>query len=229
MTLRQAALVAGVGYLLMPVAFAEFYVFPKLVVAGDIEQTAQNIQAHGGLFLAAIFCYLISFISDVVIAWALYILLAPVNRSLSLLAAWFRLMYTAMALFALLNLVVAHRLLTTADYLPLFGVGPRNAQLRLLLDSFRYDWSLSLIVFAIHLALIGWLIYRSGYVPRTIGILLVINGLGWLVDSLRPYFFPSAHLGFVAVTFFGELVFMIWLLVRGWKVPQPAAAVGPRA
>jgi len=96
-TLRQAALVAGFTYLLNPVTYAE-YVYPKLVIPGNIAQTAQNISAHGGLFLAAIFCYLISFIGDVVLAWALYVLLAQVNRSLSLLAAWFQLVYAAVAL-----------------------------------------------------------------------------------------------------------------------------------
>jgi hypothetical protein len=68
------------------------------VIPGNIEQTAQNIFSHGGLFLAAIFCYLIGFIGDVVIARALYVLLAPVNRALSLLTAWFQLLYATVAL-----------------------------------------------------------------------------------------------------------------------------------
>jgi len=84
LTLRQAALIAGVAYLLMPVTIAELYINPKLLIPGNIEQTAQNIAAHGRLFTAAILCYLITLVLDVVIAWALYILLAPVNRSVSL-------------------------------------------------------------------------------------------------------------------------------------------------
>jgi hypothetical protein len=79
-TLRPAALIAGFGYLLSPVTHAELTIMPKLVIAGNIEQTAQNITVHGGLFVTAIFCYLICFIEDVVIAWALYVLLVPVNR-----------------------------------------------------------------------------------------------------------------------------------------------------
>ena len=221
MTLRQAALIAGVGYLIMPVSFAEFSVYPKLVIAGNIEQTVQNIVAHSGLFLAAIFCYLITFISDVVIAWALYVLLVPVNRSVSLLTAWFRLMYTAIALFGLLNLVTVFRLLNTPDYTTVFGPGQLHAQVKLLLNSFRYDWSMGLVIFAIHLGLLGYLVYRSGYIPRIIGILLAIDGLGWLIDSLRPYLYPNAHLGFIFITFFGELIFMLWLLVRGWKIQEP--------
>jgi len=222
LTLRQAALVAGFGYLLMPVSYAEFVIYPKLVIPGNVEQTVQNIVTHGGLFVAAILCYLITFINDMVIAWALYVLLIPVNRSLSLLTAWFRLMYTAIGLFGLLNLVTVFRLLTTPDYLTTFGPGPLHAQVDLLLHSFRYDWSISLIIFGVHLVLLGYLIYRSGYIPRVIGVLLVINGLGWVIDSLRPYLYPNAPLGFIFVTFFGELIFMVWLLVRGWKIQELA-------
>jgi hypothetical protein len=219
LSLRQAALVAGFAYLLNPVTYAE-YVYPKLVISGNIEQTAKNISAHGGLFLAAMFCYLISFIGDVVIAWALYVLLAPVNRSLSLLAAWFQLVYAAVALGGTLNLAAVYRLLNTPDYLTSFGASQLHAQVYLLVNSFQYDWAISMVLFGIHLVLLGYLIYRSGYIPRILGILLVIDGLGWVTESLRPYLFPNAHLGFLFVTFLGELFFMVWLLARGWKITQ---------
>jgi hypothetical protein len=222
MTVRQAALVAGFAYLINPVSYAQYSLMPKVVIPGNIQQTVQNI-GHGNLFLAAIFCYLINFIGDVVIAWALYVLLAPVNRSLSLLASWFQLVYTAMGLLGMLNLVAAYHAVKSPDYLALAGPGPFHAQVQLLLNSFQYDWSIGLVLFGIHLVLVGYLICRSSYIPRLIGILLVINGLGWVIDSLRPYLFPSAHLGFVMITFFGELVFMLWLLIRGWKIQEPAA------
>ncbi len=79
LTLRQAPLIAGFGYLLGPVTYAEFSIYPRLVVAGNIEQTLRNIAAHQGLFSAAILCYLIEFVEDIVIAWALYYLLLPVT------------------------------------------------------------------------------------------------------------------------------------------------------
>ena len=226
MTLRQAAVTAGFGYLLMPVAYAEFSINPKLIIPGNIEQTVQNIAVHNRLFLVAIFCYFIAFTLDVVIAWALYVLLVPVNRSLSLLAAWFRLIYTAIALIGLLNLVTVFRLVTTPDYRTAFGTDQLNAQVKLLLNSFRYDWSMALVLFGIHLALLGYLICRSAYIPKFIGVLLVINGAGWVIDSLQPYLYPNAHLGFIFVTFFGELVFMGWLLARGWKIREPAIRSG---
>jgi hypothetical protein len=95
---------------------------------------------------------------------------------------------------------------------------------RLLLSTFRYNWSLSLVVFGVHLVLLGYLIFRSGYIPSIIGILLVIDGLGWMTDSMQAYFYPNANLKYLFITFLGELVFMLWLLIRGWKIREPQSA-----
>jgi hypothetical protein len=161
-TLRQAAVVAGFAYLLNPVSYAEFSIYPKLVVASNVDQTVQHISAKLGLFAAAILCYIISFIGDVIIAWAVYVLLAPVNRALSLLTAWFQLVYAAVALCAVFGLLDVYHLLATPSYLTVFGSGQLHAQVWLLLHSFHYEWSMSLIIFGIHLVLLGYLIYRSG-------------------------------------------------------------------
>ena len=226
LTLRQAALIAGFSYLLGPVTYAEFSIYPKLVIETNIEQTVQNIAAHRELFAAAILCYLIEFIEDIVIAWALYVLLVPVNRAVSLLTAWFRLMYTAIAFFGMLKLVSVFHLVNTPDYLAAFGSTPLHAEVKLLLGTFRDDWSIGLVLFGIHLVLLGYLIYRSGYIPRFLGILLVIDGLGWVVDSLQPYLYPNAHLRFLFITFFGEIFLMLWLLIRGWKIQEPKRDLG---
>jgi hypothetical protein len=225
LSLRRAALIAGLGYLLMPVGWAEFHIYPKLVIPGSIEQTVQNVAVHPRLFALAILCYLGSSLFDIVIAWALYVLLAPVNKSLSLLTAWFRLAYAAVFFLPVFDLITVFRLINTPDYLTLFGTGPLHAQVKLSLASFRYDWSISLIIFAVHLVLLGCLIYRSGYIPNFIGILLVINGFGWIISGLQPYFFPNAHLRFIFITYFGELVLMLWLLIWGWRIPEPARQV----
>jgi Domain of unknown function (DUF4386) len=223
LTLRQAALIAGFGYLLGPVTYAEFSIYPKLVIPGNIEQTVQNLATHRGLFGVAILCYLIEFIEDVVIAWALYVLLVPVNRALSRLTAWFRLVYTAIALFGLLKLVTVFNLVNTPDYLTAFGTHELNAQIKLLLGTFRDDWSIGLVLFGIHLALLGYLIYRSGYIPKWLGVLLVIDGLGWMIDSLQPYLYPKVNLKFIFLTYFGEILLMLWLLIRGWKIGEPVS------
>jgi Domain of unknown function (DUF4386) len=98
LTLRQAALIAGLGYLLSPVGFAGFTLYPKLLIPGHIDRTVANISAHHAMFLAMFFCHFVNFIEDINIAWALYVLLAPVNRAVSLLAALFWLVYAGVAI-----------------------------------------------------------------------------------------------------------------------------------
>ena len=229
-TLRQAALIAGFCYLLMPVSFAEFYIYPRLVIRGDIAQTAQNISTRGGFFVAAILCYLITLVLDVIIAWALYVLAAPVNRAVSLLAAWFRLVYTAIAFSALSNLFTVYRLLHTPDYLTAFGQRPLLAQVMLLLNSYRYESNMGLMIFGLHLGLLGYLCYRAWYIPKVIGILLALDGLGWVIQPLRPYLYLNSHLGSIFVQFFPffaftELFLPLWLVIRGWKIEEPARPV----
>ncbi|HEY2476744.1 MAG TPA: DUF4386 family protein [Candidatus Cybelea sp.] len=84
------------------------------MIPGNIDQTVANISAHHGMFLAMFFCYFINFIEDIVIAWALCVLLAPVNQAVSLLAALFRWIYAGVAIVASFNLAIVYRMLTTA-------------------------------------------------------------------------------------------------------------------
>src|SRR6476659_3517390 len=105
-SLRTASLIAGFSLLVMVISapFVELVAYPKLVIPGKATETIQNIKNNRGLFTYVIFGYLLTFIADVVVAWALYILLKPVNEHLSLLTAMFRGIYTIIALLALLNL-----------------------------------------------------------------------------------------------------------------------------
>lgn len=222
-TLRQAALTVAFAMLVMTVAapLANFYFYPRVVVSGDIAQTVQNLVTHRGYFLGAILGFLVNFTCDLVIAWALYFLLAPVNRALALLMAWFQVVYTAVGFVAVFKLISVDHLVHGPEFLALLGAGPLGAQVRLLLEGFRSEWSAAMVLFEIHLLLLGYLVFRSGYIPRILGILLVIDGVGWMVDSLSPYLYPNAPLGLISITWYGELVFMVWLLARGWGIREP--------
>ena len=79
---------------------------------------------------------------------------------------------------------------------------------------------MGLLVFGIHLGLRGYLVYRSGYIPRILGILLTIAGLGYFINALCPYLLPDAQFGFIMIAFSGELIFMLWLLAKGWKIQE---------
>lgn len=222
-SLRQGALTAGFGLLAMVAMapFAELYVFPRLVVWSDADQTVRNITENRGLFLAGFFGYFITFLCDIVVAWGLWVLLRPVNAAVSLLAAWMRLVYAVIALVACLKLVTVLRL-TSATPVEYLDAGQIRVQVMLLCGSFQREWGMSLVLFGLYLGVIGVLVFRSGYIPRVLGILLMVAGAGYVIDSLRPYLLPGVALGFLMITFFGEVVFMLWLLVRGWKLDQSA-------
>ena len=102
-TLPQAALVAGLCYLLNPATFAEYYLMPHLVL-NDPAHTLASLQAHQHLYSAAVLAYYVQLLGDIVIAGPLYVLLARVNRALSLLASWLQLVYAASSLAAVGNL-----------------------------------------------------------------------------------------------------------------------------
>ncbi len=221
LTIRQAAVVAGFAYLLNPVPYAEFSLMPKLVVSGHIDQTVANISAQSSVLLTAIFCYLACFIGDIVIAWALYFLLAPVNRAVSALAALFRLVYTTVGVVAMFKLVTVYHLVATPDYVKLFGPTELQGNVDLLLRSFRYEWSMSLVIFTLHLFGIAWLVYRSGYLWKFWGPILALDALCLDIVLLRPYLWPQANVDWLFYITFAELVFGLWLLVTGWRMREP--------
>jgi hypothetical protein len=222
-SLRQAAIVAGVGLLIMDILapFAEFSVRQGLIVPGDAATTAQNIMADELLFRIAIYIYLIVAILDVVVAWALYVFLKPVNKSLSLLTAWFRVVYAAILAIVLLNFVIALQLLSGADYLTVFETGQLQAQMMLFLNAFDYGWQIGLAIFGLHLLLLGYLVYKSGgYIPKILGVLLVIASFGYLIDSSGKLLSPTYDANIALFTFIGEVLLPFWLLIKGARMPD---------
>lgn len=223
-SLRVAALLSGLILLLLVVVapFAELYAYPKLVVPGNGPATMQHLLAQQSLFVATIGAYLLTFLGDIVLAWSLYILLAPVQTQLALLSAWFRLVFAGLALVALLNLVSVFRLLT--EPAGTMGVAPAlvPGQVLLYLTTFRYYFHFGLFFFSLHLGLLGYLVLKAPYLPTLLGALLLLASLGYLTTTVQPYLFPQLNVQVVNYTFAGELVFMGWLLLRGARLPQAA-------
>ena len=119
---RQAARIAGFGYLIVFIlaAFANYFAFERLIVSGDAVITINNIISNELLFRFGIASWLIVLTVDAVVAWALYVFLKPVNRNLSLLMAWFRLVFVAIFGIGLVNLLSLLHLFSGADYLAVF-------------------------------------------------------------------------------------------------------------
>lgn len=216
---RTAALLAGVGLLIMAILspFALLNTYRNIFVLGDTQATAENILAAGNLFNIGAFTFLLVAILDIVVAWALYILFKPVNKSLSLLAAWLRLAYAAIFALALSHLFSAAQLLSGAVYVKALGADLLHAQAQLALSAFKNSWDIGLVVFGIHLLILGYLAFKSGFIPRWLGILLVVAGVGYIVDSFGNFLLPNYRLTIAQFTFVGEALLIIWLLWRGIK------------
>ena len=220
-SLRRAALISGFGLLLMTLfsIFSEFVVRQGLVVPGDAVATFDNIKASEALFRAGIGGYLIIIVLDIVVAWSLYLFLRPADRNTSLLTAWFRLVYSVIFGISLYNLVAVLNLVRPADLPIPFGSDELPARVMMSLNAFNDGWEVGFIFFGLHLALLGYLAFRSGYVPRIIAILLLLAGLGYLYDYLGKFMVSDFSFSVGLVTGWGELIFMFWLLIRGGKVP----------
>jgi hypothetical protein len=219
---RKAALVAGSGLLIMTIfyVFADLFIFQNLIVQGDATTTANNIIADEMLFRIGICCILIVLICDVIVAWALYIFLKQVNKSLSLLTAWFRLVYAIMLGIALVNFINVLILLSTADYLVVIQSDLLNANVMLSINAFYDVWAIGLIIFGSHLLLLGYLAFNSNFIPKIFSVLLIIAGLSYLIDYFVKLFFPNFDMPISMVLGWGELIFMFWLLFRGGKIPE---------
>jgi hypothetical protein len=220
------ARVAGLLLLIVTVLgpFSLLYVPSTLFVPGDATATADNIRASEGLFHLGIVSDSLIFLIEVVLTALLYVLLRPVSRALSLGAAFARL---AMAIVQGINLLpyfIALLLLSGAGYLRVFEPDQLDALALLFLNAHQdgvYIWQ---AFFGLHLAMLGYLIFKSGYFPRILGILVVVGALGYLADSYGNILYPNYGETFgwvVGVTaVFGELPFFLWLLIKGVNVQR---------
>ena len=224
-SIRSASITAGVGLLLMSVlaGFGNFVALDGLVTEGDAAQTAQNIMASQGLFRLGIASLVVVVALDVVIAWALYRVFSPVNKSLSMLAAAFRLVYSGVFMVAIAQLLGVIRLLSNDGNSAVFGADQVNAQAMLGITAFSDIWYVGQFLFGLHLLLIGYLAYRSGYVPRLLGALLAIAGLGYAADSLGAVLSQGAWTDISSFTFLGEFLLALWLVIRARRIAASAS------
>lgn len=213
---RTAAIIGGIGLLVMAVlaANANFGIMQTLIVHGDAQTTSENIIASSESFLFMIISFLIVAILDIVVAWALFVILKAENRPLSLMAAWFRISYAVIFVISLTKLYGVLQLLTSVGSSQDNGV---FSQALNGINAFQTGWDIGLILFGIHLLLVGFISIRFGTIPKWLGALLAIAGLGYLVDSIGILVSPAYGLSIGEYTFFGELILIFWLLWKGIK------------
>jgi hypothetical protein len=202
---RTASVTAGVALALMAVlaAFGVFGAVGALVTPGDAAKTAMDISGSQALFRWGIASLILVAVLDIVVAGALFTLFAPVNRSVSLMAAGFRVAYAAVYSVAIIQLVVA------------LGLLGDPAQALRAIDAYDTIWHVGLILFGVHLLLVGYLAFRSGFMAKVFGILLVVAGLGYFIDGFVLVLVPAPAISIGQFTFVGEVALIFWLLIRG--------------
>lgn len=222
-SVATAGLIAGIGLLLMAVvSFVALPILEGFAVPGDATATASNIAANETQFRGAIAGVLFIIVLDVVVAWALYVFLRPVSQSLSLLAMSLRLVYAAVFAAALADLLTVVTLLNGAG--PEIDPGQLHVLVALNYGAFMNGWDLVLAISGFHLLVVGYLVLRSRYVPNVVGGLIVVAGLGYIVDNFAIVLLEGYSLELTMFTFVGEVVLLVWLLYRGRTIKHPRTA-----
>jgi hypothetical protein len=220
------ARIGGILYLFIIVVgiVGEILVRGRLIVEGDAAATANNILGSETLFRVGLAGDILGYVASIAVAMILYVLLTPVSRNLALLSAF--LTITSNAIFGLNGLfhLAAVVVLGDGDALPGFDPQQVQALAYLSLRLHGYGFAIGLIFFGCFLVLLGYLIYRSGYLPRSIGVLLAIGGLGYLTNSFAQILAPAlaaSLLPWVLLpSFLAELGLALWLTVKGVNVPK---------
>jgi hypothetical protein len=218
--------IGGVLYLILIVVglFGEAFVRNRLIVSGDATATAANIRSLESLWRFGIAAELFLLICAVGLSLIFFVLLRPVSRDLALLAAFFNLVSIALEAAATLHLVAALFPLGNAAYLRAFEPEQLYAMASLSVKSHSYGFGVSLIFFGCVCLVLGYLIFRSGYLPKALGVLMQIAGLSYLTNSfallLAPNFASRIFPAILVPAFVGEASLCLWLLVKGVNVEK---------
>jgi hypothetical protein len=219
---RGIGLAAGVALLVLAALSAAgvLVAVDGLVTPGDAAKTAEDITGSATRFRLGVASLYLVVVLDVFAAWALFRFFAPVDVWLSRLAAWLRVAYSVVFLVALSQLATIPGLLSDPRHQAAFGEQQLQAQAMLKVEAFDHTWMAALLLFGAHLALLGYLAYRSGYVPRLVGVVLLIAGAGYAFDTLSSVLFADPVV-ISTVTSLGELVLAIWLVARSRRISRP--------
>ncbi|MCP4418073.1 MAG: DUF4386 domain-containing protein [Chloroflexi bacterium] len=219
---NKTAKIAGSLYLIMSLlgAFGILYVPSTLIVQGDMATTANNIMANESLFRLGIVGALSVQIVQIFLVLALYKLLKPVNQNQALFMVIFILVAVPIAMLNELNHFAVLLLLNGVEYLTAFTTEQLQAQLSLFFDLHEHGIFIAQIFWGLWLFPMGYLIVKSGFLPKIIGVLLFVAGFGYLVDSFIFFLIPDFGITFSEYTFLGELLITFWLLIKGVNVEQ---------
>ena len=222
---NKTARMAGFLYLAHFVTFffADNGVHSTAVGSIDVAATAHNIMASERLFRIGFVNYLLTALFFLLAAWALYVLLKPVSKDLALLFVLLNLGGVVIWCISLLGEFAALLLLSGADYLKVFQVDHLQALAMLFLNLYQNWFMIAQIFLNLWLFPLGYLVFKSGFLPRILGILLIIDGFAMLLWFFQFFFFPGYEVIstlFLAISFIAEGSLCLWLLIKGVNVEE---------
>jgi hypothetical protein len=218
---RKTARIAGIFYAIFVLTtILASYVRSQFIVSGDAATTTNNILASQGFFKAGFVIELVSAVFFLLTAWALYVLLKPVNKNLALLFLLLNLGGVAIECLNALNLFAALQVLSGASYMSAFQTGQLQATAMSFLDLYTNGFLIAQIFFSAWLLPLGYLVYKSGFLPKFLGLLLILDFFGNMSWFLQGIFLPDykiiAYPG-NAISLIAEISLTVWLLVMAVK------------
>ena len=217
---KNLARIAGLLYLIVIATglFAEVFVRQALHVSGDALATANNIKMSEMLYRLGFVADLTNFICGLPCVLILYILFKPVNKNLMILALFFVIIQTAIIAVNLLNQIAPLLFLINASYLTAFSPDQLATLSMTALNLQAQGYGIGLVFFGFYCLIIGYLIVKSRFLPRILGVLYAIAGLAYLINSFTLFLFPKLSptvFPIIAVpAFIGELSFCLWLCIK---------------
>jgi hypothetical protein len=216
------ARVAGILYLIQAILgiFSLLYVSSSLIVSGDVPATTHNIMASESLFRLGIVSNILVPTVGILYVLFLYKLLKPVSKDIAVLMVVLALLGVPIGVFNEFTQLGVLQLLSGADYLTVFTTAQLQALAYLFVRLHSYGISIAFIFSGLWLLPLGYLVFKSGFLPRILGILLIIGGFGYLIDVFAGFLFPVSNLSIGLFTGLAEIFFLLWLLIKGVNVEQ---------
>lgn len=221
-SIQKTARITGFLYLLLvPLGiFGILYVPNTLIVPGDIVETSRRMMANEQLFrLSVVSAFLVQLVNIFVVLF-LYKLLRPVNEFQARLMVIFLLLAVPIAFLNELTHLAVLLLLGGANDVAAFSGMQVEALVGLMLDLHKGGIMIAQIFWGLWLLPMGYLVFKSGFLPRVIGIFLMIGCVGYVVDSFIFFMFPNFGVTVSEYTFLGELMITFWLLIKGVNVER---------
>ena len=222
---RQAALISGIAIVIMTIAaiIANDGTINRLIIENNATETFKNILASKTTFNIGVLSWLIILISDVFAAWGLYLFFKHFDKNLSLITGWLRLVYAAMLGASIFNLIYVYLIVNQPGISTVDITDQLSEKVMFYISAFNLMFSVSLIVFGIHILLVGYLSVKTEYIPKILGVILMLAFVGYIVPNISNLILPEYKdfMRIIQMIFLipmlGEVALGIWLLILGLR------------